>query len=68
MINKPTSLGSILVAVLLVLMPAQPLLASVAVLNVQPGAGENLPPVALSRRRLSESGLRLVKKRFWKCC
>ena len=39
MINKPTSLGSILVAVLLVLMPAQPLLASVAVLNVQPGAG-----------------------------
>jgi hypothetical protein len=39
MINKPPSLGSILVAVLLVLMPAQPLLASVAVLNVQPGAG-----------------------------
>jgi hypothetical protein len=39
MINKPTRLGSILVAVLLMLMPAQPLLASVAILNVQPGPG-----------------------------
>jgi hypothetical protein len=39
MINKPTRLRSILVAVLLVLMPAQPLLASVAILNVQPGPG-----------------------------
>ena len=39
MINKPTRLGSLLIAVLLVLMPAQPLLASVAILNVQPGPG-----------------------------
>src|SRR5262245_38785035 len=39
MINKPTPLRSILVAVLLVLMPAQPLLASVTILNVQPGPG-----------------------------
>jgi hypothetical protein len=39
MINKPRSLESILVAVLLVLMPAQQLFASVAILNVQPGPG-----------------------------
>jgi hypothetical protein len=39
MTNKPTRLGSLLIAVLLVLMPAQQLFAGVAILNVQPGPG-----------------------------
>lgn len=39
MLNKPTFLVSTLAAILLVLTPVQPLLASVAILNVQPGPG-----------------------------
>ena len=54
MINKPTRLGSILVAVLLVLMPAQPLLASVAILNVQPGPGGK--PIVRSITKETVSG------------
>jgi hypothetical protein len=45
MINRPASLGSVLAAVLLVLMPAQQLLASVAILSVAEGERE---PIARS--------------------